>query len=122
MFQGTGCIMQLPINLHTDTMRIYHSVTSKNNMSTAHKIAEQVRYALRTLEDAFERALTREAGLHLAKGAYLGRSPQVMQVSTSASCHHYRLNGCIHQFNVRDSEARSNTCWRSYLDQLYTDN
>ena len=32
-------------------------------------------YAPRTLQDAFKKALTLEAGLQLAKGVYLGRSP-----------------------------------------------
>ena len=35
-----------------------------------------------------------------------------MQVSTSVPCHHDNLKGCIHQINVRDSWARSNTCWK----------
>ena len=55
-----------------------------NNTSIADKIAKQVIYALKTLQDIFERAVTLEAGLQLAKGVHLGRSPQVMQVSTSA--------------------------------------
>ena len=83
-------------------MRIYHFVTSINNTSTGDKIAKQVWYALRTLQDAFERVLTLEAGLQLAKGVHLGRSPQVIQVPTSVSCHHDRLKGCVHQVNVRD--------------------
>ena len=62
-----------------------------NNTSIAEKIAKQGQYAPQTLQDAFERALTLEAGLKLAKGVHLGRSPQVMQVSTSAPCHHDSL-------------------------------
>ena len=53
------------------------------------------------LQDGFERALALEAGLELAKGVHLKRSPQVMQVSTSAFCHHDRLEGYAHQVNVR---------------------
>ena len=93
-------------------MRIYHFVTSINNTSIADKIAKQVWYAPRTLQDALERALTLEAGLHLAKGEHLGRSPQVMQVSTSVPHHHNGLECCIHQVNVRDSQARSNAFWK----------
>ena len=73
---------------NTDPMRIYHFVTSINNDSIADKIAKQVWYAQRTLQDAFERALTLEAGLQLAEGVHLQRSFQVMQVSTNVSCHH----------------------------------
>ena len=69
-------------------------------------------YAPRTLQDAYERALTPEAGLQLAEGVHLGRSPQMMQVLTSAPCHHDGLNGCIHQVNIRDNSARSNACWK----------
>ena len=82
---------------NTDPMRIYHFVTSINKTSRADKIAKQVWYILRTLQEAFHRALTLEAGLHLAKGVHIGRSPQVMQVSTSASYHHDKLKGCVHQ-------------------------
>ena len=53
-----------------------------------------------------------KAGPQLAKGVHLGRNPQVMQVSTIASCHHDGLKGCIHQVNVRDSQARSNAWWK----------
>ena len=35
-----------------------------------------------------------------------------MQVSTSACCHHNGREGCVHQINVRDSQARSNACWK----------
>ena len=96
---------------NTDSTGIYHFVTSINNTSIADKIAKQVRYAPRTLQDAFKRALTLEAGLQLAKGVHLGRSPQVMQVSTSAPCHPNGLKGCVHYVNVRDNQARSNACW-----------
>ena len=82
----------------------------KQQHSIAYKIAKQVWYAPKILQDAFERALAPEAGLQLAKGVHLGRSPQVMQVFTSASCHHNRLKGCIHQVNARDSQTRSNAC------------
>ena len=71
-----------------------------------------MRYAHRTLQDAFRRALSLEAGLQLAEGVHLGRSPQVKQVSTSESCHHDSLEGCVHQANVRDSGARSNAFWK----------
>ena len=60
-------------------MRIYHFVASIKYTSIPDKIAKQVQYAPRTLQDAFEMALTLEA-----KVVHLGRSPQVMQVSTSA--------------------------------------
>ena len=93
-------------------MWIYHFVTRINNTSIADKIAKQVQYALRTLQDSFKRALTLEAGLQLAKGVHLGRFPQVMQVSPSTPCHHDGLEGCVHQVNVRDSQARSNACWK----------
>ena len=73
---------------NTDTTRIYHFVVSINNSTIADKIAKQVWYAPRTLQDAFKWTLTLEAGLQLAKGVHLGRSTQVMHVSTSASCHH----------------------------------
>ena len=63
---------------NTDPTRIYHFVTNIKNTSIADKIAKQVWYVPRTLQDAFERALTLEAGLQLAKGVHLGRSPQVM--------------------------------------------
>ena len=46
--------------------------------SIADKIAKQVWYAPRTLQDAFERALVLEAGLQLDEGINLGKSPQVM--------------------------------------------
>ena len=45
----------------------------------------------KTLQDVLDRALTLEAGLQLAVGVHLGRSPQVMQVSTDISCHQERL-------------------------------
>ena len=85
-------------------------VASINNTNIADKIAKQAGYTLKTLQDAFKRALTLEAGLQLAKGIHLGRSPQVMQVSASVSCHHDGLKGYVHQVNVRDSQARSNAC------------
>ena len=44
-------------------MTIYYFVTSVNNTSIADRIAKQVQYAPGTLQDAFERALTLEAGL-----------------------------------------------------------
>ena len=69
-----------------------------------------MQYAPRTLQDAFERTLTLEADLQLAEGILLGRSPQVMQVSTSVPCHHDSLEGCVHQVNVRDGQARFNAC------------
>ena len=53
-------------------------MTSINNTNIADKIAKQVQYAPRTLQDAFKRALILEAGLQLAEGVHLGRSPQVM--------------------------------------------
>ena len=93
-------------------MRIYYYVVSINNTSIADKIAKQVQYALRTEQDAFKRALTLEAGLQLAKHAHLGRSIQVVQVSSSVSCHHHSREGCEHKVNVRDSQARSNACWK----------
>ena len=71
-----------------------------------------MRYAHRTLQDAFRRALTLEAGLQLAEGVHLGKFPRVMQVSNSESYHHNSLEGCVHQANVMDSEARSNACWK----------
>ena len=61
---------------------IYHFVAGISNTNIADKIAKQVRYAHRTLQDAFKRALTLEAGLQLAEGVHLGKFPQVMQVST----------------------------------------
>ena len=69
----------------------------------ADMIAKQVQATLKILQDAFERDLALEAGLKLAKGVHLGTSLQVMQVSTGVSCHQDRFEGCIHQFNVRDS-------------------
>ena len=95
---------------NTDPMRIYHFVANINqylywqvinNSSIADKIAEQVWYTLRTLQDAFGRALTLETGLQLAKGVHFGRSPQMIQVYTGTSCHHNGLKGCVHQVNVR---------------------
>ena len=71
-----------------------------------------MQYALKTLQDALTRALTLKAGLELAMGVNLGRSPQVMHVSTSVSCQQDRLEGCVHQVNVRDSWTRSNACWK----------
>ena len=64
------------------------------------------------MQDAFKRALTVEAGLQLAEGVHLGKFPQVMQVSNGPSYHHNSLEGCVHQANIRDSEARSNVCWK----------
>ena len=45
------------------------------------------------LQDIFKRDLAHQAGLQLAKGVHLGRSPQVMQFSTSAPCDHNGLKG-----------------------------
>ena len=45
-----------------------------NNTSIADKIAKQVWYTPRTLQAAFKRAFTLEAGLQLDKGVHLGRS------------------------------------------------
>ena len=56
---------------NADPMRIYYFVTSINNTSIADKIAKQVWYGHRTLQDAFERALTVGAGLQLATGVLL---------------------------------------------------
>ena len=53
-------------------MRIYHFVANINNTSLANKIAKQVQYALRTLQDEFERALALEVVLQLTKGVHLG--------------------------------------------------
>ena len=71
---------------NTDPVRIYHFVTSINNTNIADKIATQMWYAPKTLQDAFK-------GLSLLKLLYsrLKVSPKVMQVSTSASSHHNRL-------------------------------
>ena len=93
-------------------MRINHFVGSINNTNIADKTAKQVWYAPKTLQDAFKRALSLEAGLKLAKGVHLERSPHVMQLCTSASCHHNGLEGCIHQVYVRDSQVRSCACWK----------
>ena len=97
---------------NTDPTRMYHFVACINNTSIADKIAKPVQYTPRTLHDSFERALALEGGLQLAKGVHFGRSPQVMQVLTSASCHHDGLEGCVYQVIVRDSWARSNACWK----------
>ena len=83
-------------------MRIYHFVTSINT-NIANKMAKPVQYALKMLQDELQRALALEACLQLARGVHLGRFPQVMQVSTGASCHQDRFRGCIHQVNIRDS-------------------
>ena len=91
-------------------MIICYFVTSTNNTSIVDKIAKQVWYTLRTLQGTFERPLALEAGLQLAEGVHLGQFPQVMQVSTSASCHHDVLKGCVHLVSVRDSQTRSNAC------------
>ena len=93
-------------------MRINHFVASINNTNIADKIAKQVWYAPRTLQDAFKRALAFQAGLQLATGVHLVRSSQVMQVSTSVCCHHNGLRSCTHQVNVRDSQARSSVYWK----------
>ena len=53
-----------------------------------------------------------KAGLQLGEDVHLGKSPQVMQVTTSVPCHHDSLTGCIHQVNVRDSQARCNAYWK----------
>ena len=89
---------------NTDPMWIYHFVTSIDNTSIADKIVKQVWYVPRTLQDTFKRALVLEVGLQLSKGVHWGRSPQVMQISTSVSCHHNGLEGYVH--------ARSNACWK----------
>ena len=84
-----GCIVQLltkPHEINADPTRVYHFVTNIKNTSIADKIAKLMQYAPRTLQNAFERGLTLEAGLQLAKGVHLGRSPQVMQISTSVPC------------------------------------
>ena len=57
--------MFLGIAENTDP-RIYHFVAGINNTNIAKKITKQVQYAHRTLQDAFKKALTLEAGLHLA--------------------------------------------------------
>ena len=116
MFQGiVHSIMQLLIKLdeeNKDPKRICHFVTSINNTNKADKIAKQVWYAPRSLQDAFERALNLEAFLQLTKCVHLGRSPELMQVFTGVSYHQDMLKGCIHQANFRDSWARSNACWK----------
>ena len=66
----------------------------------------------KTLQDAIKRALTLKAGLQLANGMHLGRSPQVMQVSTGVYCHQDGLKGCVYQVNVRHSQPRSNAHWK----------
>ena len=90
---------------------MHYFVAGMYNTSMAYKTAKQVWYAVRTLQDTSKRPLALEAGLQLADSVHLGRFPQVMQVSTSVSCHHNGLKECIHQVNVRDSSARSNACW-----------
>ena len=93
-------------------MRIYHFVASINTSSIADKIAKQVQYALRTLKDAFKRVLALEAGQQLAESVHFGRSPQVMQVSSSSPCYHDSLKACVHQVNARDSQEKCNACWK----------
>ena len=97
---------------NTNPMNIYHFVSIINNTNIADKIAKQVLYTLKILQDAFERALTLKAGLQLAKSVHLGTSPQVRQVSTGVSHHPDKLKGCVHQVNVKYSQARSNACWK----------
>ena len=64
------------------------------------------------LQYVLERTLTPEACLQLAKDVHLGRSPQVMKVFTGVSTHHIGLDRCVHQVNARDSQTRSNACWK----------
>ena len=59
-------------------MKVYHFVASINNTTIADKIAKQVQYAPRTLQEDFKGAITLEASLQLAKGVHLGRSHQVI--------------------------------------------
>ena len=59
---------------NTDPKRIYTFVTSINT-GIADKIAKHVQYTPGILQDTFKRALALEAGLQLAKGVHLGRSP-----------------------------------------------
>ena len=65
------------------------------------------------LQDVFEKAFTLKAGLQLAKGIHLGRSPQVMQVSIDANeaYNQERFNRCVHQMHIKDNRARLNACW-----------
>ena len=63
---------------NTDPTKLYHFITSINNMSIADKIAKKVRDAPRKLQNVFMKALTLEAGLHLAKGVHLWRFSQVI--------------------------------------------
>ena len=97
---------------YKDPMRIYNFMASINSTNIADEIAKWMCYAPRTLQDAFERPLTLGTGLQLAEGMQLGRSPQLMQVSTDISCHQEGLKGCVHEVNVSDSRAGSNACWK----------
>ena len=65
-----------------DPTRNYHLVTSMNNTMIPDKVAKQVWEAPRTLQDAFKRALSLEAGIYLAESIHLVRLLQVIQVST----------------------------------------
>ena len=84
-------------NENTDPMRIFHFMASISNMSIADKIVKWVKEAPRPPLDAFEKVLTLEGGIQLAVGVHLGRSFQVMQVSTDEheSCSQDGLDGCV---------------------------
>ena len=58
----------------------------------------------KTLQDAFERGLTHEAGQQLTEGVHLGRSPQMMEVSTGVSCHQDGLKGAYTKLMLEISE------------------
>ena len=65
-------------------------------------IATQVQDTQIVLQDAFKKALTLEAGLQLAEDVYLGRPPQVKQVSTDAQkqYNHEGCDRCVHQVHI----------------------
>ena len=93
-------------------MRIFGFMASINNMSIADKIVKWVKDAPRTPQDGFEKALTMEAGLQLSEGVHLGRSFQMIQISTDEheSCSQDGLDGCVHQMHIKDNRTRSNAC------------
>ena len=65
-------------------MWIYQFVVHINNTPIADKIAKQVRDATKTLQEAFEKALTMRAGLQLMMGSY--RSPQKPMIPVTFKC------------------------------------
>ena len=82
-----AAIILIPLCRNTMSLCIYTTIllASISNIMLGDKITKKVWDARRMLQEAFEKSLTQEAGLHLAQVVYPERLSQFMKMSTDVS-------------------------------------